>query len=243
MNLPDPNSEGTLVILSGAGLSAASGVPTFRDANGLWEGYEVTQVATPEAWHLDPTLVRRFYDERRLSCGSVEPNPGHIALCKLQQEWGSQRVILVTQNIDGLLTLAGAESVIEMHGSLFRLRCEASANHPTPTLRTQQNPEATCDLCGRPLRPDVVWFGEMPYFMDDIYTALSRCTTFVSVGTSGLVYPAAGFSAEARSRGAVCIEVNPQPAGGPYHHVVAEGSETALPRIVDQWLRGAGTSG
>ncbi|HCP45608.1 MAG TPA: NAD-dependent protein deacylase, partial [Deltaproteobacteria bacterium] len=112
-----------------------------------------------------------------------------------------------------------------------------------PTLRTQQNPEATCDLCGRPLRPDVVWFGEMPYFMDDIYTALSRCTTFVSVGTSGLVYPAAGFSAEARSRGAVCIEVNPQPAGGPYHHVVAEGSETALPRIVDQWLRGAGTSG
>jgi len=243
MNLPHPNPEGTLVILSGAGLSAASGVPTFRDADGLWEGYEVTQVATPEAWHLNPTLVRRFYDERRLSCGEVLPNAGHAALTQLQQSWGSQRVILVTQNIDGLLTLAGADSVIEMHGSLFRLRCEAAADHPTPALTGGQDPTSTCELCGRPLRPDVVWFGEMPYFMDDIYAALNHCTTFLSVGTSGLVYPAAGFSAEARSRGALCIEVNPKPAGGPYHHVVDEGSETALPRMVDQWMEGPGAGG
>lgn len=232
-----------MVVLSGAGLSAASGVPTFRDADGLWEGYEVTQVATPQAWSMDSTLVRRFYDERRLSCNEVQPNEGHIALARLQEEWGDQRVILVTQNIDGLLTEAGAKSVIEMHGSLFRLRCEASAEHPTPVVRSRQEPGGLCDLCGRPLRPDVVWFGEMPYFMDDIYGALARCTTFVSVGTSGLVYPAAGFSAEARSQGALCIEVNPQPAGGPYHHVVTEGSETALPRMVEHWLKGRNEDG
>jgi NAD-dependent deacetylase len=227
-----------IVILSGAGLSAASGVPTFRGAGGLWEGHRAMDLATPEAWAADRELVRRFYDMRRVAVEQVAPNPGHDAMVRLQQAWGPDRVFLVTQNVDGLLPAAGAVEVVEMHGSLRSLRCEASLDHARVPVVGPQDPEARCAACGARLRPDVVWFGEMPYAMELIYERLARCGFFVSVGTSGVVYPAAGFSAEARNRGAWCIDVNPDPAGGPFQQVVQEGSETALPRLVQEWLDG-----
>ena len=225
-----------LVVLSGAGLSAASGVPTFRDADGLWEGYEVTQVATPQAWFADRDLVRRFYSERRLACARVEPNEGHYALARLQAELGSERVALVTQNIDGLLQKAGCREVIEMHGSLWRLRCEHNPRHGTIEFLSAQDGSEVCDQCGAAMRPDVVWFGERPYFMNQIGQFLADCTTFLSVGTSGVVYPAAGFVAQACAHGAYCIEVNPQPAGGPFHEVIPQGSETARAERAERWL-------
>lgn len=229
--------EGTrVVVLSGAGLSKASGVPTFRDADGLWEGHAVEDVATPEAWLRDRTLVRRFYDGRRIACASVLPNEGHAALARLQHALGTQRCTLITQNIDGLLQKAGAADVIEMHGSLWRLRCEASPHHPSVGVFGAQNPEARCALCHALLRPDVVWFGEMPYDLDRIEAAVTRCDVFLSVGTSGLVYPAAGLVRLAKAAGARCIEINPVPSGGSFDEVVAEPAETALPRFVGQWL-------
>lgn len=225
-----------VVVLVGAGLSAASGVPTFRDADGLWEGYDVTQVATPEAWDRDPPLVRRFYDERRSACTQVEPNPGHTALARLQRSWGVDRMLLVSQNIDALLSKAGALEVLDMHGSLWRLRCEHDEQHPVVPVHGDQDPDARC-TCGGRLRPDVVWFGEMPRFMARIGQALSACDTFLAVGTSGVVYPAAGFGEVARREGAHTVELNPQPSGSPWFQtVIAEGSETALPRIVSGWL-------
>ena len=231
-----PGDDDLLVILSGAGLSAASGVPTFRGAGGLWEGHRAMDLATPEAWLHDAELVRRFYDMRRMAVEQVRPNPGHDALVRLQRAWGADRVELVTQNVDGLLGDAGADEVVEMHGSLRRLRCEDGEGHPKVPVRGEQTRDGLCAVCGGRLRPDVVWFGEMPYEMDRIQAALGGCAYFVSVGTSGVVYPAAGFVSAARGQGARCVEVNPDPAGGPFHQVIAEGAETALPRLVEEWL-------
>ena len=227
-----------VVFLSGAGLSAASGVPTFRAGDGLWEGHDVQQVATPEGWRADAALVRRFYDARRVACEAVSPNPGHFALARLQREWGPDRVTLVTQNIDGLLTAAGAESVLEMHGSLGTLRCEVDDTHPRVVVRGCQDAGAMCALCGASLRPDIVWFGEVPFHMSAIEQAVLHCTTFVSVGTSGVVYPAAGLARAAKSMGAYTLEINPVPSGGPFDEVVSQGSEIALPSLVDRWVRG-----
>lgn len=230
-----PWSVGRIVVLSGAGLSAPSGVPTFRDANGLWEGHRVEDVATPDAWERDAELVRRFYDARRLACARVRPNPGHAALARLQAALGP-RVLLVTQNIDGLLGAAGCVDTIEMHGSLWKLRCEHAEGHPWVDVRGEQDPDAACAECGGRLRPAVVWFGEVPLHMDRIFPRLRSCDTFVSVGTSGVVYPAAGFADMAWRFGARCVEVNPKPSGGAFHEVVAESADEALPRLVEGWI-------
>ena len=233
----DPlGSQDRVVVLSGAGLSKASGIPTFRDAGGLWEGHDPMVVATPEAWHRDPDLVRRFYDARRIAAEGVTPNPGHAALAELQAALGPDRVALVTQNIDGLLQAAGATDVIEMHGSLRHVRCTDSEVHPWVEIRGPQDPAAPCELCHDRLRPAIVWFGEIPLFMDRIEAVVTSCTRFVSVGTSGTVYPAAGLSRVARMYGATTIEVNPEPSGGLFDHVVADTSEAALPRLVRAWL-------
>ncbi|MCB9664272.1 MAG: NAD-dependent deacylase [Alphaproteobacteria bacterium] len=229
-----------VVVLVGAGLSAASGIPTFRGPDGLWEGHEVTRVATPEAWWADPPLVRRFYDERRLHVATCRPNAGHEALARWQEAWGPSRVVIVSQNIDGLIQAAGAPEVLDLHGSLHRLRCERDEAHPTVAVAGRQDPDATCAVCGARLRPDVVWFGEVPRFLDRIEEAVLRADTFVAVGTSGLVYPAAGFGRVAHRVGAHTVEVNPEPSGAPWFaEVVAEGSETALPRLVDAWVAGS----
>ncbi len=231
-----PGPDERVVVLSGAGLSAASGVPTFRGAGGLWEGLRAVDLATPEAWAADAELVRRFYDWRREFVEQVEPNPGHYALARLQEALGPDRVANVTQNVDGLLVVAGCAEVVEMHGSLRTLRCQRSVDHPKVPITGPQPRPGACAACNAPLRPDVVWFGEMPYAMSWIERRLQDCSIFVSVGTSGVVYPAAGFSAVARACGATCIEINPDPAGGPFHRVIAEGAETALPRLVAEWL-------
>ena len=229
-------SEARYAVLSGAGLSAASGVPTFRDANGLWEGHRVEDVATPAAWERDAELVRTFYDERRIACAAVQPNPGHDALAHLQRELASERVTLITQNIDGLLSAAGALDVIEMHGSLFHLRCEHHLHHPRVAVRGAQSRDATCAACGGRLRPDVVWFGEIPYAMERIQRATLSATHFLCVGTSSLVYPAAGLSQLARHGGAKTYEINPQPSGQRFDVVIDRPAETALPPLVEHLL-------
>lgn len=231
------NEGRKVVVLSGAGLSKASGIPTFRDADGLWEGHDLLKVATPQAWRDDPETVRRFYDERRVSCAPVMPNDGHFALARLQHALSVKRCTLVTQNIDGLLQKASAEHVIEMHGSLFRLRCEADPSHPVVGVFGAQNPTASCKICGKAMRPDVVWFGEVPYQMDTIDAAVRACDLFISVGTSGVVYPAAGLAASAKANGATTIEINPVPSGGPFDQVYDEPAEDALPRVIGKWLQ------
>lgn len=237
-----------IVVLVGAGLSAASGIPTFRGPEGLWEGHRVQDVATPQAWRRDAALVQRFYDARRLHAARCAPNDGHHALVRLQRAWGPDRVTLVSQNVDGFLSRAGAAEVLDLHGSLWRLRCEHVEAHPTVPVTGAAPPDGACTACGARLRPDIVWFGEVPRHLDRIERALLAADTFAAVGTSGQVYPAAGFGQVARHAGATTIEVNPAPSGAPWFRwVVAEGSETALPRLVDAWLAGddplAGRSG
>lgn len=225
-----------IVVLSGAGLSKASGIPTFRDHDGLWHSHSIQEVATPGGWFKDRDLVRSFYDERRLGAAHVLPSPGHEALSRLQHSLGRRRVSLVTQNVDGLLQKAGAVEVLEMHGSLWALRCEADEAHPHVGVFGAQDPSRPCSVCREALRPDVVWFGERPRHMDRITEDLETCDLFVSVGTAGLVYPAALFVQMARDAGAHCIEVNPVPSGGVFHEVIAEPAEVALPRLVAEWL-------
>lgn len=239
-----PRPQERVVILSGAGLSAASGVPTFRGPGGWWRGHRATELATPEAWLADRDLVRAFYDTRRLGVVEVAPNPGHHALVALQEAWGADRVTLVTQNVDGLLGRAAVDAglraeVLEMHGALGRLCCERDRHrHPVVAVQGAQDPTATCTRCGAPLRPDIVWFGEVPMHLDEIGQALSRCAVFLSVGTSGVVYPAAGFVDLARRAGARCLEINPEPSGGAFHATRREGAERALPALVAAWTRG-----
>ena len=201
LTAPKPDEIARVVILSGAGLSAASGVPTFRDKGGIWEGHRVEEVATSGAWLRDRSLVRRFYDERRALIATVLPNEAHEALARLQTRWGPERVTLVTQNIDGLLTKAGAPEVIEMHGSIMHLRCEANSEHPHLQVAGKQPDNKRCSVCGAFLRPDVVWFGEIPRELERVHRALTDCTHFMAVGTSGRVYPAAGFVQLARAAG------------------------------------------
>jgi NAD-dependent deacetylase len=229
--------EGTrVVVLSGAGLSQASGIPTFRDSDGLWKGRAIEEVATPEGWQADRELVRTFYDQRRIACAQVLPNPGHEALARLQHALGVKRCTLVTQNIDGLLQKASAADVIEMHGSLWRLRCEREATHPLIGVYGAQSREARCSACDAMLRPDVVWFGELPSDMERIQEAVSTCDVFMSIGTSGVVYPAAGLVRIAKRAGARTIEVNPKPSGGVFDEVIEEFAEDALPRLIGRWL-------
>jgi NAD-dependent deacetylase len=211
-------------------------VPTFRGAGGLWEGHRFEDVATPEAWLRDPALVRRFYDERRVGMAHAKPNAGHYALARLQAERPND-VTLVTQNIDGLLTEVGCTDVIEMHGAIRSLRCSWDEGHPWVPVSGYQDAAARC-ACGGPLRPAIVWFGEVPYHLDRIFESVARCDVFVSVGTSGVVYPAAGLVEIARKGGAARVEINPEPAGGPFDTVIAEGGEVALPRLVEQLLAG-----
>jgi NAD-dependent deacetylase len=202
-----------IVILTGAGISAESGLPTFRGAGGLWEGHRVEDVATPEAFARDPELVQRFYNLRRRALleSGVEPNPAHRALARLEAQWPGE-VLLVTQNVDDLHERAGSRNLLHMHGELLRALCldyQVSA-----AWRQDLGPDSSCPGCGAlgSLRPDIVWFGEMPYRMDEVYAALARCELFLAVGTSGQVYPAAGFVQEASAAGARTVELNLEPS-------------------------------
>ena len=200
-------SQTTIVILTGAGISAESGLPTFRDKDGLWEGHRVEDVACPQAFRRQPEPVHRFYNLRRAALRSVEPNAAHHALARLQRAFPG-RVVLVTQNIDDLHERAGSNDVIHLHGELRRVRCQ-HCGHGT-TWEDDLQTTTPCPACGRTggMRPDIVWFGEMPYHMDLIDRALCEAAVFVAIGTSGHVYPAAGFVQIARRAGARTLEIN-----------------------------------
>lgn len=200
-----PRPELSVVVLTGAGISADSGVATFRGPGGLWEGQRLEDVATPEAWARDPARVWRFYQLRRAALATVAPNEAHHALVELEQRLlaAGARLTLVTQNVDDLHERAGSRSLLHMHGELAVLRCERCEAR-TPD-REHLDPAAfvACTACDHPrLRPDVTWFGEVPYHLDEIARALADCTHFAAIGTSGVVYPAAGMLAEARAVGA-----------------------------------------
>lgn len=201
-----------IVVLSGAGLSAESGIATYRDKGGIWAQYNVEDVATPQGFARNPMLVHEFYNKRRRDHAHVSPNAAHIALARLEREHPG--VMLVTQNVDALLEQAGSQRAVHMHGELLKALCaRCQARNPwTADLSIGTD----CPSCHRPggMRPDVVWFGEMPYHMDAIAEALAQCDLFVSVGTSGNVYPASGFVAEARAYGARTVELNLEPSSG-----------------------------
>lgn len=205
-----PNS---IVILTGAGISAESGVATFRDKDGIWAKIDYRDVATPEGFARNPARVHEFYNSRRRGMAAVKPNAAHLALARLEREFTGE-FLLVTQNIDDLHEQAGSRKLIHMHGELGKALC-ARCGARREWL-ADLSVEVKCDGCGKAgaMRPDVVWFGEFPYRMDEIGEALSRCDIFVSIGTSGTVYPAAGFVADARAAGAETVEVNLEPSEG-----------------------------
>jgi NAD-dependent deacetylase len=225
-----------IVALTGAGISAESGVPTFRDADGLWEGHRVEDVATPEAFERQPDVVHRFYDARRAALASVEPNAAHLALARLEEAWGDD-LLVVTQNIDDLHERAGSSRVLHLHGELRSALCRACAGRHAWEGDLVGGPP--CPSCGsRGLRPDVVWFGEVPYEMDRVFGALDSADLFVSIGTSGAVYPAAGFVLAARAYGARTLELNLVPSEGSHHfHEARHGPAGELvPEWVDEVL-------
>lgn len=216
----------TIVILTGAGISAESGLGTFRDEGGLWSQHRIEDVATPEGFARDPALVHRFYNARRLQASQARPNAAHQALARLQRSFSGQ-VIIVTQNVDGLHEAGGASDVIHMHGELSRALC-ADCGH-----RWDAPPEmsvgAPCPACERPGgRPDVVWFGEIPYHMERILHHLEQADLFAAIGTSGNVYPAAGFVEEALRIGAHTVELNLEPSA-----VVSRFDDTRFGRATD----------
>ncbi len=213
--MPDPSQQ-NIVVLTGAGISKESGLSTFRDADGIWSKVRIEDVATPEAFARDPAGVHAFYNARRgkLAKGEVEPNAAHEALARLEAEWPGD-VLIVTQNIDDLHEQAGSRNLLHMHGELLKVRCNACSDVVPWT--DDLSVEETCGQCGAAggLRPHVVWFGEMPIDMDRIYGALDRCRLFLSIGTSGSVYPAAGFVAHVAEGGlGHTAELNLEPSEG-----------------------------
>ncbi|WP_298936967.1 NAD-dependent deacylase [uncultured Ruegeria sp.] len=221
-----------IVILTGAGISAESGLSTFRDEGGLWAQHRIEDVATPEGFARDPDLVQDFYNARRVQAAQVQPNAAHQALARLQSEWPSE-VVIVTQNVDSLHEAGGAENVIHMHGRLDGALCAACGHRwAAPPEMAVGEP---CPACAEPTaRPDVVWFGEMPYHMEEIYSHLSSASVFAAIGTSGQVYPAAAFVHEAQAAGAHTIEINLEPtmeASGFDDRLVGKATET-----VPQWV-------
>jgi len=222
-----------IVILTGAGISAESGVDTFRSAGGLWEQHRVEDVATPEGFARDPDLVLNFYDARRAALHNVEPNAAHRALGRLEREWDG-RLLLVTQNVDDLHERGGATKVLHMHGELGSALCgQCDSRHRWGSSLIDRPPCPTCGMSA--LRPDVVWFGEMPYQMDTIYAALGQADLFVSIGTSGAVYPAAGFVQEAKAAGAATLELNLEPSEG--SHWFDETRHGPAGELVPEWVQ------
>lgn len=200
-----------LVILTGSGISAESGLATFRASDGLWENHPVDDVATPEGFARNPTLVQDFYNMRRQQLANVEPNTAHRALATLEQDWKGD-FLLITQNVDDLHERGGNRNIIHMHGELLKARCINT--NKVYFWRNPILPETCCTCCSQTgtLRPHIVWFGEMPLEMERIYRTLSHCDLFLSIGTSGHVYPAAGFVQEALYAGANTVEINLEPS-------------------------------
>lgn len=225
-----------IVILTGAGISAESGIDTFRSEGGLWENHRVEDVATPEAFVRDPDLVLRFYDMRREAVQTKQPNAAHTALARLDREWPTRAggaVLIITQNVDDLHERGGARNVLHMHGEHLKAWCTACDVRHRWTGPLIHRPP--CPACGAlALRPDVVWFGEVPYRMDEIYRAVAGADLFVSIGTSGAVYPAAGLVRAARDLDVQTLELNLEPSkGSAWFHETRLGPAT---QIVPAWV-------
>jgi len=226
-----------IVVLTGAGLSAESGLSTFRDKDGIWAKYDYREVATPEGFRANPALVHDFYNQRRHAHTDVKPNAAHFALARLEREH-SGSVAIVTQNIDALHEAAGSKHLIHMHGELLKALCVRCGERCAWT--GDLSLETSCPACDHAggMRPDVVWFGEMPYEMERISAALADADLFVSIGTSGNVYPAAGFVADARAAGAHTVELNLEPSEGAsiFHEALYGRATQIVPAFVDDLL-------
>lgn len=231
----DRNSS--VVILTGAGISAESGIRTFRGSDGLWENHRLEDVATPEAFERDPELVLRFYNQRRaqLRDPAVQPNRAHLELARWEREWPGE-FLLVTQNVDDLHDRAGSRRLVHMHGELLSVfcgRCRHQCRWAEDLLVSHP-----CPVCGgtASLRPDIVWFGEMPYGMDRIEKALSRADLFVAIGTSGQVYPAAGFAAWAPRARKIEINTEDTPVSPHFHERLRGPATDQVPRLIERFL-------
>ncbi|MDE1152290.1 MAG: NAD-dependent protein deacylase [Micavibrio sp.] len=233
-----------VVVLTGAGISAESGIRTFRAADGLWEDHRVEDVASPQGFARDPALVYRFYNERRrqLLQPVIAPNAAHLALARLEETLGDD-FLLVSQNIDDLHKRAGSRRLMPMHGELRRARCGRCLGQPE--YDGDFDAATPCPVCGvaGSLRPHIVWFGEMPLYMDEIYASLMQADVFAAIGTSGNVYPAAGFVEVANRAGAETLELNLEPSS--VHSAFGEaryGKATAtVPVWADEIIRRATT--
>jgi NAD-dependent deacetylase len=246
------SSTDQVFILTGAGISAESGIPTFRGEGGLWRNYRIEEVASPHAWRRDPQLVWEFYSMRRRAAAGAKPNPGHVALAKLERSLGD-RLFLCTQNVDSLHEQAGSRLVIHMHGELFKSRCDTCSRAVFEDAKTYEPPSelprcatvvgedseragasqgASQSACQGMIRPHICWFGEMPFELDRIGSALNQCTAFMAIGTSGVVEPAASFAARARRR-ARTIYVGPEePANrGSFSDVCVGTAAEVLPEL------------
>ncbi len=224
-----------IVILTGAGISAESGILTFRDASGLWERYRIEDVASPEAFRRDPATVHRFYNLRRAQLNNVQPNAAHIALAALEKAWTIGDFLLITQNVDDLHERAGSEKLLHLHGELRKLRCAAC--DVVILYDGDAGTDMACPACRRTgnMRPDIVWFGEVPFGLGQAGEALGQADIFVAIGTSGVVYPAAAFAERAKfnGRGCVTYEINPDPTGAAvFDHVIAQPATLGVPVFV-----------
>ncbi len=236
---PQAIDKPRVVVLTGAGISAESGIKTFRAADGLWEEHRVEDVATPEVAR-DPALVQAFYTRRRqLQSAEIAPNAAHLALAKLEEALGD-RFLLVTQNIDNLHERAGNRRVIHMHGELLKVRCSWSGQVLEWTGDVTVDDKCHCCQFPAALRPHVVWFGEMPLGMDEIYSGLAEADIFIAIGTSGHVYPAAGFVHEARLHGAHTVELNLEPSqvGSEFAEKHYGLASEVVPEFIDKLLKG-----
>ncbi len=233
-------AENRIVILTGAGLSAESGLATFRDKGGIWARYDYREVATPDGFAHNPALVHEFYNLRRRDHAGAKPNAAHLALARLEREH-SGRVMIITQNVDALHEAAGTKNLIHMHGELLKAMCtRCEAQHTwTGDLTT----ETACPACGkrRSMRPAIVWFGEMPYHMEQIADELASADLFISIGTSGNVYPAAGFVRDAKANGARTLELNLEPSAGvtEFDEAIHGPATVIVPACVDRLLEKA----
>jgi len=231
------HTDSKVLVLTGAGISAESGIKTFRDSGGLWENHLIEDVASVEGFTRNPGLVWDFYQKRYLDSVNSLPNAAHYALVKLEEFLGSN-FTLVTQNVDGLHTKAGSKHVLEMHGSLQRCYCtKCKAKYQMQDIPDDQ-PVPTCEKCKAMLRPDIVWFGEIPYFLAEIETAVKNCEYLIVIGTSGFVYPAAGFVMCAKLLGSKTIAINlAQPDNLNFIDEFHQGkSGELLPELVQQWI-------
>lgn len=232
-----------IVILTGAGLSKESGLSTFRDADGIWAQFNIEDVATPQAFARNPEAVLDFYNMRRQASQDAQPNAAHIALARLEAEYPGE-VLTVTQNVDPLHAMAGSANLIHMHGQIANMLCNhCGARAPRAE---ELGVSLACGSCAKTggMRPDVVWFGEMPYRMEEIFDALGRCDLFISIGTSGTVYPAAGFVMEARRAGAHTVELNLEPSNGvtAFAEAIHGPATQVVPAYVDQLLNNSSST-